>query len=445
MIGEIVQRARDHVAEPLNRTALAVIVSTLMTSALGFAFWLVAALIYTPETVGRDNALVSAMMLIATVCLLNLNNVLMRFLPQISEHVGRRVAQAYVISAVCSFIAALVFAMLAGNFSPSLRFLGESAAWTISFALICAMWSIWVMQDAALVALGKAQWMVPENAAFSTLKILALPLLFVIAGGHGVFISFVAPAILVLPVINWMIFRRAVPAAAAAQHGAGGVVAVFGWRRLLVFAAQDFVGSAIGEVVVVAMPLLVISLLTAEETAYFSVPFMLIAALDMMYYAVTVALTTEAARDPKRVVELTRMAVRRLTKFQLPVSIAILLLAPLILLPFPAEYAEQGTTVLRVLAAASALRAAVLLYEAAARLRGHGMRLMLAQVANTAGVAGLAIWWGPEHGIDGVAACWLVTHAAIAAVTLPGLLKFIRHPTVLARDLVEPLTEPAPL
>lgn len=445
MIGDLIQRVRDHVAEPLNRTALAVIVSTLVTSALGFAFWLVAALVYEPETVGRDNALVSAMMLIATVCLLNLNNVLMRFLPQISEHVGRRVVQAYAISSVCSLLAAVVFARLAGNVSESLRFLGESTAWTLAFALICAMWTIWVMQDAALVALGKAQWMVPENASFSLLKILALPVVFAVASGHGVFISFVAPAILVLPVINWMIFKRAVPAAAEAQRGAGGVVSVFGWRRLFVFSAQDFIGSAIGEVVVVAMPLLVISLLTAAETAYFSVPFMLIAALDMMYYAVTVALTTEAARDPKRVVELTRMAVRRLTRFQLPVSIAIGLLAPLILLPFPAAYADQGTTVLRVLAAASALRAAVLLYEAAARLQGHGLRLMLAQVLNTAGVAGLAIWWAPEHGIDGVAAGWLVTHAAIAAVTLPGLLKFVRRPAVLAHDLIEPPREPVPL
>ncbi|MFY9469934.1 MAG: hypothetical protein WAP37_07450 [Solirubrobacterales bacterium] len=443
MIAGLIIRVREHLAEPLNRTAMAVIVSTLMTSALGFGFWLVAALIFEPQTVGRDNALVSAMMLIATVCLLNLNNVLMRFLPQISEHVGRRVVQAYAISAGCSFVVALVFALTAGSFSDDLEFLGDDPLWVVGFALICALWSIWVMQDAALVALGKAAWMVPENATFSVLKIAALPVFFWIGDDHGVFMAYFVPALVVLPVINWMIFKRAVPRAAAAQTGAGGVVSVFGWRRLFIFSAQDFIGSAVGEIVVVAMPLLVISLLTATETAYFSVPFMLIAALDMMYYAVTVALTTEAARDPRRVGQLTDLAVRRLTHFQLPVSLAIAVAAPLILLPFPAEYAENGTTVLRLLALTSAMRAVVLFYEASARLQGHGARLMAAQVANTAGVLGFALLWAPEHGIDGIAVGWLITHGVIAAVVLPGLLRFIRRPAVLARDLAEPLTDPA--
>lgn len=434
MIGGLVVRVREHLAEPLNRTALAVIVSTLMTSALGFAFWLAAAVIFDAETVGRDNALVSAMMLIATVCLLNLNNLMMRFLPQVREHVGRRVLQTYAVSACVSFVVGLAFALNAGLVSDELAFLQDDPLWIIGFAAICALWSVWVMQDAALVALGRAEWMVPENAAFSVLKIAALPLFYVLAPDNGVFIAFVGPVLLILPVINWAIFRRAVPRAAHRQRDAGGVVDVMGWRRLFIFAAQDFVGSAIGEVVVVAMPLVAITLLTAEQTAYFSVPFMLVAAFDMMYYAVTVALTTESARDPARVIETTALAWRRLTRFQLPVSIAILVLAPVILWPFPDAYSEEGTTVLQLLALASAPRAALLFYQAAARLQGHGMRLMLSQIANTVGVVLLAWPLSNEFGVNGIAWAWLATHAILGAIVLPGVLRFKRAPSVLARD-----------
>lgn len=444
MTGGPIARVREHLAEPLNRTALAVIVSTLMTSALGFAFWLVAALIFDAETVGRDNALVSAMMLIATVCLLNLNNIMMRFLPQVRDHIGRRVLQTYAVSSGVSFVAGIAFALNASGVSDDLAFLDDDPLWILGFAAVCALWSVWVMQDAALVALGRAEWMVPENAAFSVLKIAALPLMYVLAPDNGVFVAFVVPVLLVLPVINWAIFKRAVPRAAHKQREAGGVVEVMGWRKLFVFAAQDFVGSAIGEVVVVAMPLVVIALLSATETAYFSVPFMLIAAFDMMYYAVTVALTTEAAREPGRVGEITHMALRRLTRFQLPVSIAIVAFAPLILLPFPGEYGEQGTDVLRILALASAPRAALLFYQAAARLQGHGGRLMCSQIANTAGVVGLAWLLSGDYGIDGIAWGWLITHAVLAALVLPGLRRFIREPTVLARDPMD-LTEAAPL
>ncbi|MFY9487538.1 MAG: hypothetical protein WAP35_02420 [Solirubrobacterales bacterium] len=445
MIGGAIRRVREHLAEPLNRTALAVIVSTLLTSVLGFGFWVVAALIYDPEIVGRDNALVSAMMLIATVCLLNLNNVLMRFLPQVREDVGKRVIQAYAISASASFTVGFAFSFFAVEFSEDLEFLSNSLLWALGFAATCAMWTLWVMRDAAFVALGKAEWMVPGNAAFSIAKILALPAFYVVAKEHGVYVAWVIPALLILPVTNMFIFRKAVPEAQAAQAGAGGVVDVFGWRRLVTFVGLDFIGSAIGEVVVVAMPLVVITLLDATETAYFSIAFMVIAALDLMYYAVTVALTTEGARDPARIGELTAMAVNRLLKFQIPVSLAIVVAAPLVLLPFPSEYGDNATTALRLLALSCGLRAVVLLYQAAMRLQGHGVRLMAVQAANTFGVVALAALLAPDHGIDGIAVGWLITHGVLALLALPDTIKFIRNPGIRARDVVDPLGDAPPL
>lgn len=59
-----------------NGTALSLMGSTLTTSVLGVLFWAVAVHLYSAGQIGIDSALVSTMMTIATVCQLNLNNVI---------------------------------------------------------------------------------------------------------------------------------------------------------------------------------------------------------------------------------------------------------------------------------------------------------------------------------------------------------------------------------
>jgi hypothetical protein len=64
--------ARD-ASDPLLRSAYSLMLNVVLTSALGFAFWVAATRMFSSSTVGRDSALLSAMLTLSTICQLNLS------------------------------------------------------------------------------------------------------------------------------------------------------------------------------------------------------------------------------------------------------------------------------------------------------------------------------------------------------------------------------------
>ncbi len=432
----IVARVREHLKEPLHRASLAVIASTLLVSAVGVLFWALATRIYDPEDVGRGNAMVFAMLLLASVFQMNMSNVVVRFLPQVREKLGLRIVQSYAIAAGASFVAAIVFAYVAPAVSSEYDFFHDAAWIPIVFALSTALWAIFVVQDPVLMAVGRATWMPPENLAHSLAKFALLPVMYAIVPEQGLFLAWVLPLVIIVPVINWLIRRIAVPSAEKAQaETAGGVVEAFGHPRAMAkFITQDFIGSAATQTAIYATPLLTLALLGPEANAVYSAPFAMMGGMDLLFVAVLTSLTAEGSRSPERIGELIRLVVRRLIRFQIPLCVLVFIFAPLLLLPFAAEYREEGTEVARILAVAGIFRAVMLFYESVARLQGNGPRLLFVQVFNMVLLIVFCVVLADPWGINGIAAAWLIAAAVTALAVGPWLLSFIRDPKVKVGD-----------
>src|SRR5689334_20657750 len=80
---------------PLVRNAYSLVGSTLATSLLGVAFWVIAARRFTAVEVGVDSALISTMTFLANVAQLNLTNGFNRFVPTAGHRTRRLVAVGY--------------------------------------------------------------------------------------------------------------------------------------------------------------------------------------------------------------------------------------------------------------------------------------------------------------------------------------------------------------
>src|ERR671937_1071 len=105
-------RASAHLAEPLFRGAYSLIANTLLTSAIGLVFWVVAARLFSSSTVGRDSALVAAMVTLSSVAQLNLGNALVRFLPAAGRHTRSAVLAAYGLSAAVAAALGVAFVLV---------------------------------------------------------------------------------------------------------------------------------------------------------------------------------------------------------------------------------------------------------------------------------------------------------------------------------------------
>jgi O-antigen/teichoic acid export membrane protein len=104
----------------------------------------------------------------------------------------------------------------------------------------------------------------------------------------------------------------------------------------------------------------------------------------------------------------------------------LVLAAPLVLIPFGADYVRDASEVLRLLALASLFRVVLALFVALARLRGRGSAILTIQAVFSVLVIGLTALLADQWGIEGVAIAWLSASAIAALAALPYVITFMR-------------------
>jgi O-antigen/teichoic acid export membrane protein len=408
--------------EPLFRAAYSLMANSVITAALGIAYWAVAARVVPSAALGEDGALITAMITLSTICQLNMSNAIARFLPSTGAASLRSLALAYLVGAGASFVGGVIFVLMMPLISDGFAFLSEDPLLALTFPVGAAVWALFVMQDAALAALRQAPWVPVENTVFGLAKLAALPVL-VATTSHGTFVAWVLGAALLVVPVNWFVFTRAVPehVRTVGDHSRAEARAD---RGLVSFLAQDYVATVLNLVAVTLLPLVVLAVLGSEQSAYFFIPFSIMLAVELFVHGATTSLLVEGARVGADVVGLTRSLLRRIGPIVIASVLILVLAAPLVLAPFGSDYAQEGTPVLRLLALAALFHAVTILFATISRLQRRGSQILVVYLGWFVLQAALAYALASSHGIEGVAFGWMVANAAIAVGLSPWLIRF---------------------
>jgi O-antigen/teichoic acid export membrane protein len=413
-------------AQRVFRGAYSLILNTALTAALGLAFWVVAARLYSPADVGRDSALISAMMALSAICGLNLQNVLLRFLPTWRRRPGRALLSAYALAALATTLGASVFILLMPKVSGEFGVLAERPEFAALYGAATAAWTVFFMQDAVLTALRRAAWVPVENAGYGVLKLAALFGMVAVGAKNGVFIAWVVPMMLLLVPVNYLIFRRLLPGHAAQRRTVAAAPPLMD-RRSLRFVSLDSAGFALNYAALWLAPLLVIALLGSDANAYFYIPFTIVVTFDLLFLNVAASLVVEGAHDETAIPYLVRSAVRRFAPLLLLGVLVLVLGAPLILAAFSPEYAREGSDVLRLMALGSLFRGIMVLFIAIQRLRRLGGAILLIQSTFCGLLLGLMVLLADPLGINGVGLAWLIATGMGALLATPTVVRFLRE------------------
>ena len=74
------------------------------------------------------------------------------------------------------------------------------------------VWAIFTLQDSVLVGLRSASWVVVENGVFGIVKLVLLVVLVTSLPDHlGIYVSWMLPVLVAVPLINMLIFGTLVP------------------------------------------------------------------------------------------------------------------------------------------------------------------------------------------------------------------------------------------
>ncbi|MEX0170446.1 lipopolysaccharide biosynthesis protein [Streptomyces sp. LMG1-1-1.1] len=397
--------------DPLLRNGHLLAVSSLVSAGLGSLFWVMAAHWYDDKLVGLSYSALSVTLLLAGVGQLNLADFLVRFVPSAGHHTRRMILTCYAVSTAVSTLAALGFLMLVPVVAPELDFLLTPVT-AGCFVAATAGYAVFVMQDGALTAVRRPGWVVAENVVFACVKIGLLGVGAALALHSGILLSWAGALAVSLLLTNFVLLRRAVPqhvrSSTAAERPTGA----------LRYASADYLGSLFRMAAYTLVPLIVLNGLGAEQSAYFSLAWIVGYVLYLVARNLGSSLVVEAVRSPGRLVE---HAVKVLRHTALLLGSAVFLvvaLAPQILYVFGAEYAEHGTTLLRLLALSALPNIVVSIAIDLARARRRLRWAVGLQIAMCVLVLGLTKLLLPVMGITGAGVAWLVTMSLLAAPLL---------------------------
>ncbi|WP_444972165.1 lipopolysaccharide biosynthesis protein [Streptomyces afghaniensis] len=396
--------------------------STGVSAVLGLGFWLVAARYYSEEAVGQGSAAIAAMRLLASITATTMIGAVVRFVPRAGRETGRLVWGMYAASSLVVGLAAAVFLLTLDAWGASYAPLGTPMAGAV-FVAACVAWALLTLQDGVLTGLRKAEWVPAGNAVFSVGK---LGLLAVFAGTLpvlGIFVSWaVAIAFSTLP-LGWLIFRRLIPRQAELDREKEPPKL----RDMGRFLAGDSLGALFSLAMINLLPVMVAVRFSAAENGYFYVAYTVGGTMEFMAINMASSLTAHASHDPRQLADGVRGALRRMTLLLVPVVLVLVLFAPYILTPFSPDYAEHGSTVLRLLALGALPRVVVELYIGVLRVQGRTGVLAALQGAMCALVLGSAAVLFSPAGIAGAGWAVVLSMTLIAAVSTAGLRAALRH------------------
>jgi O-antigen/teichoic acid export membrane protein len=407
-------RLAEHLGEPLFRTGYYLILGTGITGVIGVAYWALAAQAYSERVVGLNAAVISAMTLVSGICTLGLSAVLVRYLPIAGRASRGLVAWSYVVTVGLSLILGGLAALTSDTWAPKLGFLADGW-WLIGFTLATAATTVFTLQDSVLTGLRAAKWIPLENSLYSVAKLALLAALIGALPDSGPFVAWSAPLLFAIVLVNLLIFRRLI----RAQRQTGSLDR----RQLRGMAPGNYAGMLFDLAATFYLPIMVANHTSAAETAFFYVPWMISLALELVALSMMTSLTVEAATDVSRLRQLTRRVLRQTLILILPLAAVVALAAPWLLLGFGESYSDEGSSLLRILAAGQISNVVVVLGISVARIQHRGGVVVAILAAQAILVLGLSALLLPEIGIEAVGVAWSVTQTVVAIVLLGGFLR----------------------
>ena len=404
--------------------------TTVATSALGYAYWLLAAHNYNSDTVGLAAGAISTFTLVGYVFSLGVAPAYVRMLPRFTDsaELEQFFSSGLVTTMAASIIAGLVVVGVLPVWSQhfaSLRHLNDGTAFVVG----CGLTTACVAFDGCFVALRRSSRQFSRNLTFAGAKMtfLLLPVLFLTHPGSATILwtwdgAQAVSALLAVGMLRRLGMRLALPRRA-------GLRGLFVHRHTMLGYQVGSLGAWLPPFV---FPALVIAIAGSRQNAYVYFTWSVAGILFMVSTSIGLALFAEGAhREDLR--RQTRIAAWVMTGALLPLTVVVLVFARQILGVFGHEYATHGTTLLRIFAV-GALADAITNCYVGIRNAQHrlaevaALNLTMAIVA-IAGAGALLSAWGIE------AVGWSWTTAQIVGCVWVAVVVLSRRRTSHQRDV----------
>jgi O-antigen/teichoic acid export membrane protein len=395
--------------------------TALITSALGFLFWSLAAREAPPAAVGLAAAAVSASVLLATMSMFGFGTLLIGEIAAGRDCDHSLLTTSLLVVAACGTAVGVAFGALGPGLVPELRPFSGGFLFSAVFAVAVGTTAVGQLFDQVVVALLRAELQLGRNTLYSLTKLAALaaasPMLI---NDPGIIIFAVWPLGNLLSIVGVAIFMVWRPVGMGLGRPRLGLL-----RHVGAAALNHHVLNLALQAPALVLPVLVAVSLSTTANAYFYTAWMVATVAFLPQTALATTLYALGAREPAVLTARARLTVGLALLESVVAIAAVQILANWVLAWFGARYAAEASTSLRILILALAPSVIKTHFVALSRVRRR-LRAAGAAVVLGSGVEIAAAAIGARlGGLPGLSIGWVVGLSLEAACMLPSVLRTV--------------------
>jgi O-antigen/teichoic acid export membrane protein len=415
---------RRQYSDPLSRGGLALLINTGLTGVLGFAYWIIAARLFSTYAVGVAGALVAATTLFSGIGQLNLSGMLMRFLPKAAGKSRRLVLVTYAFAASVSALLAVISLIVIRIVASPTSSLHLDTAESTGLVFAVAATAIFTIEDSVLVGLRRAAWVPVENGAFGIAKIGVLFALAPLGTAFALFSAWMIPLTLTIPIISAVLFGRFLPPASKPRR-----TALLGRQvrsNIIRFAIGDATGGLFTQAWTYILPVVVIAMLGPSQNALYFTSFLFSSTIDQVAANYASSLTVEGAHAPEETAILIRLALKRIFTIVCPTITVLIFICPWLLHAFGGKYLS-AVPLMRLLLIACLPKAIATVYYAYCRIRRTTNKSAVMQVYVCIATLSAVVLLAHSFGLVGIGLAIIAVQSSAGAVCWWALRRGLRN------------------
>ena len=421
-----ISQLKQHLADPLYRNSLFLFANTLVTTSLGFFFWMVVARYYTAYEVGVSAAIISTINMLALISTLGMDTAIIRFLPKAKKPL-EMINSSFILCGLVALIVVAIFLAGVEVWSPATGFVRENSMFIFAFVMFALFWPLSGILSSVFIARRRTEFALMKDTIFSLLKIPLPILLALFFHAFGIVSSWGIAAGIAL-IIALVLFLPRVQQSYKPQFRVNLSVIRDIWK----YSAGNYFAHLFTSAPSLLLPIIIVNILSGEQNAYFYIAWTMASLLFAIPVAASQSLFAEGSHFEEQLAANARRSFKFILLLLIPAVILVVALGKWLLLLFGEAYSTNGLTLLWILGASSLFVGVNSTYYSILRVRGRIRELIAIRAFISIIVIVISSLITPEVGIVGIGYVWIGVQALVSVYVL--LIVRVRFRAIKARQ-----------
>ena len=395
-------------ADSLLKNSVYLMMATFFNAILGFFFWMIAARYYAPNDIGIISAILSSVSLISMISLVGFPTALIFYLPRDSKNVNRIINSCLTICIAISIIFSLIFILGINIWTPELKLVSSNIEIVAIFIITTIMTTVSALISGAFTAGRKSSFHMTKENIFGFIKIFPL-VIFAGLGTMGIFLSW-SVGLVSSMIIGFILLSKLWKYSPMLTFDP--II-----KNMARFSAGNYISGIFYSLPRLILPIMIISLISAESAGYFFIAFTMAGLLYGISQSISSSFLAESS-DKDKFWNNVNKAIKFNVGLLIPGLLLFVIFGKFVLNMFNSQYAENATSSLMILTATSIPLSMIGIFNTVRNAQGKVRSIiktnfLVAFITLSLAIPLMRIW-----NIEGAAISYLTANTIVAIVVM---------------------------